>query len=355
MNFVFSRKRIAGILVALPANERRFVDDMRRFDFPESRSLKLMEVMGYDRHRVVTEGTCVSDLAVIALERLFDRKLVDREAVDALIVVTQSPDHFMPPTSNIIQGRLKLKHDMLCLDIPQGCAGYLIGLIQAFLILQQPHLKNVLVVNADVLSRKVAVTDRNSYPLIGDGLAVTLVENNAGPDVIYANVKMEGSASDALIIPAGGFRQPCSAETAVVRDAGDGNSRSLNDLRMDGTAVFNFVQREVPPMIDDLLRFANSSKDQVDFFLFHQPNKFMLQKLANKMGVPHEKMPMNVVENFGNSSGVTVPTAIAFNLGERLVRESRNVCLAGFGVGLTWSSMLLQLGPLDFCEMIDVL
>ncbi len=353
MNFVFSRKRIAGILVALPANERRFVDDMQQFDFPVARSLKLMDVMGYDRHRVVNDGVCVSDLAVTAIEHLFARKLVDRDAIDALIVVTQCPDHFMPPTSNLIQGRLKLKQDMLCLDISQGCAGYLIGLIQAFLLLQQPHLKRVLVVNGDVLSRKVSVKDRNSYPLIGDGLAVTVVENDAGSDTIHANIKMDGTGSDALVIPAGGFRLPCSAETAVVSDAGDGNSRSLNDLRMDGTAVFNFVQREVPPMIDDLLRIAGISKEAIDYFLFHQPNRFMLQKLADKLGVPHDKMPMNVVENFGNSSGTTIPTAIAFNLHEKLLRESLQVCLAGFGVGLTWSSMLLQLGPLDFCEMID--
>jgi 3-oxoacyl-[acyl-carrier-protein] synthase-3 len=353
MNFVFSRKRIAGILVALPANERRFVDDMRQFDFPVARSLKLMEVMGYDRHRVVNDSVCVSDLAVTAIEHLFARKLVDRDAIDVLIVVTQCPDHFMPPTSNLIQGRLKLKQDMLCLDISQGCAGYLIGLIQAFLLLQQPHLKRVLVVNGDVLSRKVSVKDRNSYPLIGDGLAVTIIENDAGSETIHANIKMDGTGSDALLIPAGGFRLPCSAETAAVADAGDGNSRSLNDLRMDGTAVFNFVQREVPPMIDELLRTAGISKEAIDYFLFHQPNRFMLQKLADKLGVPHDKMPMNVVENFGNSSGTTIPTAIAFNLHEKLLRESLQVCLAGFGVGLTWSSMLLQLGPLDFCEMID--
>ena len=353
MNFVFSRKRIAGILVALPANERRFVDDMQRFDFPPARSLKLMEVMGYDRHRVVNDGVCVSDLAVTAIEHLFTRRLVDRDAIDGLIVVTQSPDHFMPPTSNLIQGRLKLKPDMLCLDISQGCAGYLIGLIQAFLLLQQPQLKRVLVVNGDVLSRKVSVKDRNSYPLIGDGLAVTVVENNAGPETIHANLKMDGTGSDALVIPAGGFRLPCTPETAVMHDAGDGNSRSLNDLRMDGTAVFNFVQREVPPMIEDLLRVGNVSKADVDYYLFHQPNRFMLEKLADKLGVPHAKMPMNVVEHFGNSSGTTIPTAIAFNLRERLMQETLSVCLAGFGVGLTWSSMLLPLGPLDFCDMID--
>ncbi|HLJ12835.1 MAG TPA: hypothetical protein VKU82_16685, partial [Planctomycetaceae bacterium] len=118
MNFVFSRKRIAGILAVLPANERRFIDDMKQFDFPEARSLKLMQVMGYDRHRVVNDGVCVSDLAVAGMEHLFARELVDRQSLDALIVVTQSPDHFMPATSNIIQGRLRMKRDMLCLDIP---------------------------------------------------------------------------------------------------------------------------------------------------------------------------------------------------------------------------------------------
>src|SRR4029077_18314927 len=114
--------------------------------------------------------------------------------------------------------------------------------------------------------------------------------NTAGPETIHANIKMDGTGSDALVIPAGGFRLPCSAETAVVSDAGDGNSRSLNDLRMDGTAVFNFVQREVPPMIDDLLRTADVSKEAIDYFLFHQPNRFMLQKLADKLGVPHDKI-----------------------------------------------------------------
>jgi 3-oxoacyl-[acyl-carrier-protein] synthase III len=353
MNFVFSLKRIAGILVALPAHERRFVDDMRQFDFPEARSLKLQQVMGYDRHRVVTEGVCVSDLAVTAIAHLFDRKLVDRDAIDALIVITQCPDHFMPPTSNVIQGRLGLKSDMFCLDISQGCAGYLIGLIQAFLVLQQPHLRRVLLVNGDVLSRKVSVKDRNSYPLIGDGVAVTVVENGAGPEAIYANLKMDGTAGEALIIPAGGFRLPCTADTAALQDAGDNNFRSLNDLRMDGTAVFNFVQREVPPMIEDLLRTAGISMDQIDYFLFHQPNRFMLEKLADKMQVAYDRMPNNVVEHFGNSSGATIPTNIAFNLGQRLLNETFRVCLAGFGVGLTWSSMVTELGPLEFCEMID--
>jgi len=117
--------------------------------------------------------------------------------------------------------------------------------------------------------------------------------------------------------------------------------------------VFNFVQTEVPPMINDLVTYAGVEMDTIDYFMFHQPNRFMLQKLADKMKVSYDRMPNNVVEHFGNASGVTIPTDITFNLGQKLCDNEYMVCLAGFGVGLTWSSMLIKMGKLDFCEMIN--
>jgi 3-oxoacyl-[acyl-carrier-protein] synthase-3 len=353
MNFVFRRKRISGLLAIVPANEQSFLEDMKNFNFPEARSRKLMEVMGYDRHRLVEPGVCVSDLAVFGLQHLFDRGLLRPEEIDALILVTQSPDHFMPPTSNIIQGRMNLKHDIFCLDINQGCAGFIVGLIQAFLMFEQDSIRKVILINADIMSRKTSPKDRNSYPLIGDAASITIVERDEEDSVIHANLKMDGTRNEALMIPAGGFRMPCSPETAILEDVGDSNLRAKDHLRMDGTAVFNFVQLDVPPMIDSLLELAGVKMHEVDFFLFHQPNRFMLQKLADKMKVPYERMPSNIVEHFGNSSGVTIPMAIAFNLGTRLMAEHFRVCLAGFGVGLTWSSMLIPLGGLSFCDLIN--
>jgi 3-oxoacyl-[acyl-carrier-protein] synthase-3 len=326
---------------------------MRNFDFPEARSLKLKQVMGYDRHRLVSAGTCASDLAVFGFRHLFDSGLLAPDGLDAMIVVTQSPDYFMPPTSNVIQGELDLKQDMFCMDITQGCAGFVVGLTQAFLMLEQESISRVALVNVDVLSRKVSTRDRNSYPLIGDAASITIVERGTDPAPVYANLKMDGARREALMIPAGGFRLPSSPETAVLEDVGDGNFRAKDNLKMDGTAVFNFVQVEVPPMIESLMQFAHADINQVDWFLFHQPNKFMLRKLCDRMKIPYAKMPSNVVENFGNASGVTIPTAITFNLAEQLRSESVVVCLAGFGVGLTWASMLLRLAPLEFCSTID--
>jgi 3-oxoacyl-[acyl-carrier-protein] synthase-3 len=353
MNLVFRGKRIEGLLAILPANERLFVDEMEQFDFPRSRSLKLKEVMGYDRHRIVDGAVCVSDLAVAGFEHLFEQGLLERDGFDALILVTQTPDYLMPATSSVIQGRLGLKHDMFCMDINQGCAGFLIGLYQAFMLLEQPAIRRVALVNADVMSRKVSARDRNSYPLIGDAAAITLVGHGDDDTPIHANLKMDGGRREALMIPAGGLREPSSTETRVCKADAEGNLRARDDLVMDGSAVFNFVQAEVPPMIEALLAGAKTDAAAVDTYLFHQPNRFMLQKLADKMQVPYAKMPSNVVEHFGNASGVTIPLALSLNLRERVLSETLTAVLGGFGVGLTWSSMLLPLGPLAFCDMID--
>lgn len=353
MNFVFRNKRICGVLVVVPANERTFIEEMKNYNFPEARSLKLKEVMGYDRRRLVEPGVCVSDMAVFGLQNLFDRGLLKPDEIDALLLITQSPDYFMPATSNIIQGRLGLKQDMLCLDINQACAGFVIGLIQAFMLLEQESVRKVVLINADVLSRKTSPKDRNIYPLVGDAAAITVIERDTQDSVIHATLKMDGSRNDALMIPAGGMRLPCSAETAVLEDVGDNNLRAKDHLRMDGSAIFNFVQTEIPPLIQGLLDHVGVSMDAVDYFLCHQPNRFMLQKLADKMKVPHSKMPNNVVERFGNSSGSTIPMAIALNIAENVTDAQILACLAGFGGGLTWAAMLMRLGGWKFCEIID--
>ncbi len=353
MNLKFSGKKITGILTVLPPDEIRFEDEMENYNFTESQSAKLKKIMGYDRHRIVRENVCCSDLAVSGVNYLLDKGHLKKEDIDAIVLVTQTPDYIMPATSVIIQGRLGLKKDIYCVDINQGCAGFLMGLQQAFMLADQESINKVLLINADILSKKVSKKDRNSYPLSGDAASITIVEKDSKSSEIFGNIKFDGTNWDALLIPAGGMRTPHSDATAILEDDGKGNIRSKDHLVMKGDAVFNFVQTEVPPMVNSLLSYANVAISSIDYFMFHQPNKFMLQKLADKMKVVYERMPNNVVENFGNASGVTIPTAITYNLGEKLCTSEYLICLAGFGVGLTWSSMILKIGKLDFCEMID--
>ena len=353
MKLSYYDKSITGILTVVPAYERKFVDDMVNFNFSEARSLKLKEVMGYDRHRIVNGHVCSSDLAIHGLEHLLKTNRLSLEEIDALVVVTQSPDYLMPATSSVIHGRLGLHQDVFCVDINQGCAGFIIGLMQSFMLLDQLEIRKVVLINVDVLSRKVSSRDRNSFPLIGDAASITIVENRPGAGDIKANLKMDGTRREALIIPAGGFANPSNNTTAELVEDSEGNSRALDHLKMDGSGVFNFVMTEVPELIKDLLLWTKTEVSDIDTFLFHQPNRFMLQKLADKLNIPRDKMPSNIVESFGNSSGVTIPLAATYNLSNKLLYEEQRICFSGFGVGLTWGAMLANLGPLQFCEMVE--
>jgi 3-oxoacyl-[acyl-carrier-protein] synthase-3 len=353
VDFRFKNKKISGILTVVPKQVIKFEEEMNNYNFSPAKSMKLKLAMGYKEHRIARKGQCSSDFCIHGLEYLFDNNLLNKEDIDALLFISQSPDYFMPPTSNIIQGHFDLKEDIICMDINQGCAGFELGLIQAFMMLDQPSINKVVLLNADVLSPKVSDRDRNSKPLIGDAASITIVEKTDKDTTIYANIKMNGKGAMALNIPAGGFRMPSTPSTSEMIEDENGNFRSLDNLVMKGDEVFNFVQTEVPPMIEHLLNEADLKKEDIDAYMFHQPNKFMLNKLADKIGIAREKMPSNIVENFGNASGVTVTTNISYNLQDKVVEDKLKVCIAGFGVGLTWSSLILDLDKLNFNKIIE--
>ena len=216
MDFVFKHKKVSGILTVLPRKAVKFEDEMANYNFPPAKSMKLKVAMGYNEHRVAEPGQTSADFCEYGLQYLVDNQLLQLEEVDALLFVSQSPDYFLPPTSNLLHGKFGFKQDCLCMDINQGCAGFELGLIQACLLLDQPAVRKVVLLNADVLSPKVSPKDRNSKPLIGDAASVTIVERCDEENPIHANIKMDGTGAMVLNIPAGGFRMPCTPETAVL-------------------------------------------------------------------------------------------------------------------------------------------
>lgn len=350
MYFSFKNKKITGMALIVPENEHSFVDDMKLFNADEKRSVRLAKVMGYDKHRIAPDNVTASDMVEYGFNKLFESGDLKKEEIDALVYMTASPDQFLPPTSRILHGKLGLKKETYCIDITQGCSAFEEGLIQAFLLLEQPTIKKVALVTTDVLSHKVSPKDRNSYPLVGDAASITIVEKSSEENSIEAVILNDGTRASALQIPAGGFKLPSSADTAIMTADSEGNERSLDNLVMDGTAVFNFVMTDVPPMLEDLLSRSKVSKDEIDYFLFHQPNKFMLNKLAEKLDVPYEKMPANVVEKYGNSSGTTVPAVTVLTFENKTMPEKQKVCFSGFGVGLTWAAIIMDLYPFNFCK-----
>lgn len=353
MQTTFCGKRISSILGVLPEQEIFFEDEVGNYSFPEKQTLRLKRVMGYEKHRISKTTSAVSDFVVYGLKYMLEHGWIEKDEIGALIVFTLCPDHFVPHISTIVQGELELDEDVLCMDIAQGCCGFILGLFESFMLLEHMQDKKVVLVNADILSQRVSHRDRNDFPLIGDAATVTVVENCEDKTPIFYEMHMNGSMGDALKIPAGGFRMPSTAETAVMRDIGDGNFKALDHMHMDGSAVFNFVQTKVPPMIEHALKETGNSIEDIDYYLFHQPNKFMLQKLAQKVGIPFEKLPMNLVENYGNPSGASIPLVALHNFREELKQGEYNCCLSAFGSGLAWGTIIMQLGNLAHCGMIE--
>ncbi|PAF45161.1 ketoacyl-ACP synthase III [Helicobacter sp. 11S02596-1] len=353
MNFNFFGKKISSIITILPENESFFDDEINNYNFPPKKSKILKELMGYEKHRIASPNTLASDFIIAGFQHLFSQNIVEKDTIDVLIYITQSPDYLVPQTSTIIQQEVGLKKDILCFDLNQGCAGFIHGLFQAFFMLENPRIQKVAIANTDVLSHKVNPKDRNSYPLVGDGGSITIVERSHIKSEIFCFNQTFGENALAIHIPAGGFKFPSTDETAKDFEDEDGNIRNLNNLVMQGASVFSFVQEYVPIMVDSLLKESKIAKEAIDFFLFHQPNKFMLEKLADKLQVPREKMPNNIVQNFGNGSGITIPLTICFNLATN-TEKSLKVCFGGFGVGLTLAGIVMDLEKIPHLQIITL-
>lgn len=352
MKFTFEGKKVSSILGILPEKLGMYDDEVGNYSFPINQTMRLKKIMGFNSHRLSKETTTVSDFAIAGLNYMFDNGWLIKEEIGAIVVVTLCPDYFLPHISNIIQGTFGLSHDVVCLDIAQGCCGYIVGLMESFMLLEHLDKKKVVLVNGDVLTHRISPKDRNEYPVMGDAATISIVENTNDKRPIYLDLMMDGGRRDCLKIPAGGFRMPSSPATAEMKDTGDGNIRALDHMFMDGNEVLNFVMREVPPLINNLYSRAGRDINDTDYFLFHQPNRFILDKLANRLQIDKTKMPLDLVEKTGNPSGASIPLITALDFGKTFEENEFKCCLSGFGSGLAFGAALMNFGKFDHCDVI---
>lgn len=354
MRATFHGVKIRGVCATVPAAVYKFEDELKEFPFPEKSSRRLGRVMGFREHRIADAATTPCDLASYTLNHLFKNGWLDKDKLEGLLVVAQMADHPVPGNSKVIHGQLGLSQDTYCADMFENCIGFISGLYTACSQVASGAMGEMAVVATDGGGCRANKLDRNTYPLAGDAAGVALVCKSDDPeDIIHFVFHNDGSLRDVLIVPAGGCRMPATAETAKMTKDEMGNFRSLNNLHMDGTAVFQFVMENVPGLVAEVCDYAGVKQDDVQYHLTHQPNRFMLEKLADLMGVSRDILFNNIVEYFGNSSSATIPVNIAFNLGNRLLQEKPLVCLSAFGAGLSLAAAVCRLGAMDFCELIE--
>lgn len=350
----FKNKRISSIYSVIPQNEADFMDEAENYSFSEIQMKKLKKVMGFDKRRVALEGETVGDYAICGIRQMLKDGVIKEEEIGAIIVTTTSPDYFIPPTSNIIQGEFNFDLDAVCIDISQGCCGYIVGLNYAFMTLEHMQNKKVLLVTGDVLSLKVSKRDRASRPIVGDGVSISVIENNECTGTIYSALKNNGKAAFSVYIPAGGTKIPVTPETMEEKEDEFGNWRGLQHLCMQGDLVFNFIINDTPIMMEEVLKIANEDIDNIDYFICHQSSCFTLKKLRERLNVPKEKLPLDIVPIYGNSSSATIPVTLTHHYNDMYgEKESQKVMFAAFGTGLSLGCILMDVPKFDHCKFVE--
>lgn len=350
----FQDVKITGLVTCVPPIEKCIDDELDLFRGNIKQLERLKKTIGLSKRRVVDAGTTAADLCEQAARRLIQEACVELARIDAIICVTQTPDYSQPCNAAVLHGRLGLSKDCAALDVNLGCSGYVYGLWLAHTIVAGGGCGRVLLLAGDTISRLVHVRDRTVAPLFGDGGSATLIERSAGAPAAFFSLQTDGSGYDKLIVPAGGARQPCSEATCQASEDEAGNLRSPENLYMDGAEIFNFSITEEPRSVSELLAYASVEADAVDFFVFHQANRYILGNIAKRLKLDLAKVPMQTVEHYGNQSSASIPSAICGELSAALAeRGSTQLLLSGFGVGLSWASALVEFSDLSVCELID--
>ena len=350
----FDNKTISAIYSVLPTNVVDFMDEADNYAFSESQMKKLQKVMGFGTRRISLDGETVSDYAVYGIEKMIADGVFSPDEIGAIIVTTTSPDHFIPPISNIIQGKFDFSDDTVCIDISQGCSGFTVGLIYSFMTLNSLENKKVLLVTGDVLSQKISKRDRASRPIAGDAVSITLVENTLDSNKGFGAIKNDGKDAFAVYIPAGGTRTPINEETIKETEDEFGNWRGQQHLMMKGDLVFNIIINMTPIMIEEILEKANEKIEDIDFFICHQSSSFTLKKLAQRLEVSDKKLPRDIVPKYGNSSSASIPVTMCEHYNEIFNDDNpKNIMFASFGTGMTLGGVLMKLNPLKACRFVD--
>lgn len=311
-------------------------------DFPEWDAEKIEAKTGIRQRHMAAPGECASDMAVAAAEKLFASGACRPGDIDYVLLCTQSPDYFLPTTACVLQQRLGLPSTCGAFDFNLGCSGFVYGLGLAKGLIETGQARNVLLVTAEAYSKFIHPGDKSVRALFGDAAAATLVSaaesevESIGP-FVYGT---DGSGARNLIVPAGGTRQFFDPDAPTRVDA-DGNIRSDNHLFMDGPEIFSFTLRVVPKTVTELLALAGLDMEDVDLWVFHQANRFMLDHLRRKIGIPVERFPINMAD-CGNTVSSTIPIVLHEQIASGALAPGKTIALIGFGVGYSWAGTILR-------------
>lgn len=306
--------------------------------FPEWSAEKVAGKIGVKNRHVCADDEFASDMAVKAAEKLFNLNKIERTEIDFLLYCTQSPDYILPTTACLIQTRLNLPITTGALDFNLGCSGFVYGLSLAKGLIAGGIAKNVLLITSETYSKYIHPKDKGNKTIFGDAAAATLISTTGFAEIGNFSLGTDGSGADNLMIKTGGTRNDKKLNDESFDESG--NPYSSDHLYMNGSEIFNFTLEAVPVLVEDTLKKNDLLQSQVELFVFHQANKFMMNFLRKKIKIEEEKF-YYYLEQVGNTVSSTIPIALYHAREDGLMKG--NVLLAGFGVGYSWAGTVLKM------------
>lgn len=341
---------IRGIVSAVPETTKTWEDDAEIFGAEEMQ--RVIKNLGITK-RSAAVHLSTADLCQAAAIDLIGKLGWELDSIDVVVLVTQTPDYPSPSTACLIQNRMGLSTRVLAFDINLGCSGYTYAMLVVAKLLAGGGLKRALLLAGDTISRTASPYDRSVTPLFGDGGSATALEYDVDAPAIQFEGGTDGSGAKHLHTLAGGAKHPVREPDHLLRERKDGIIRSNLHTYMNGAEVLTFAMQAVPAMVTSLLGHAGKTDADVDFYVFHQASKFMLQTIGRGLRLARSPKLVMGMEGYGNTSAASIPVAINDQLRE-LTDGPKRVLLAGFGIGWSWCAALVQLGPIYVPPVIRV-
>ena len=308
-------------------------------DFPEWSVDKVTAKVGVTSRHLAADNETAGDLAEKAARRLFEEYGISPSEIDFLLLCTQSPDYFLPSTACLLQHRLGIPVTSGAFDYNLGCSGCIYGLAVAKGLVSAGIARNVLLLTAETYSKYLHPSDKSNRSIFGDGAAACLISTDGFVEIGDFVCGTDGSGAENLIVKTGASKQ--RKPTGIFKEDEEGHTWYDDYLYMNGGAIFNFTLETVPVLVRQLLDKSGSQKEEIDYFIFHQANKFMLNTIRKVCVLPNEKFYVSL-ENTGNTVSSTVLIGLKDCLLNGTIKAGMQVVVAGFGVGLSWGGTILK-------------
>ena len=309
-------------------------------EFPEWSVDKVTQKVGVDIRHIAAENETAGDMAEKAARKLFEEYGISPSEIDFLMLCTQSPDYFLPSTACILQDRLGIPTSAGAFDYNLGCSGCIYGMAMAKGLMAAGIARNILLLTAETYNKYLHPSDKSNRSIFGDGAAACLISTEGFAEIGEFVLGTDGSGADHLIVKTGASR--CKMVTGQSKEDDEGHVWHDDYLYMNGSAIFNFTLDAVPSMMAQVLERNKMQKDNVDYYVFHQANKFMLNTIRKVCVLPKDKFYVNLSET-GNTVSSTVLIGLKDCLEKGIIKSNDKVMVTGFGVGLSWGGTVLTI------------